>query len=503
MEGAIALALQYRDQASEHADDLLSEKQEEAEQLRQDMIDIAQTYAANAATALLNFDHAHAAELYGKAYEAVAQWDDALALAFKTNEADALSDLGYYRGDNAALVASLEAYNEALALAPQGAAPAEWAKLQDRVGQASQTLGIRLTELATLQSAIGFYEAALTVRTEAAMPEDWAKTQNNLANAYYSLGERAGDPELLRKAVGAFDASLRVFTPEAEPVKWATVANNRGAAQLKLAELIYTATDSMEMAAAMAGDPDPTNIPEVKAAREQAIAEAGAAIVSLEAAAEASSRADNPLDWAMLQHTLGSALHLRGDLTKSAEDLQLAVERFHVALEVYTRDRTPAQWVRSSNNLAISLKKLSDFTSDPAPLKEAIATYRAVLEGTSRDDMPLDWAAYQQNLGNALGVLAEYEDAVPNLDAALAAYRAAGEVITLEQGAAGWKQLQNAVSMTLLMHSLKSFDRTKAEEARDLAIATRDKLREVGAPDEPYYEMFLPMVEQVITIIPE
>lgn len=503
LEGAIALALQYRDAASAHADDLLTEKQEEAEQLKQDMIDIAQTYAANAATALLNFDHGHAAELYGKAFDAVAQWDEMLALNFKINQGDALSDLGYYRADNGALAASLDAYEIALALAPQSTLPAEWGKLQDRIGQASQTLGARLSDPATLEASVTFYEAALTVRTEADAPLDWAKTQNNLANTLYSLGERNRDIDTIRRAVEAFDASLRVFTPEAEPVKWALVQNNRGAAQLKVAELVYMATDSLEMAAMMAGNADPTNIPEVKAAREEATVETDRAIAALDAAIAASSRADNPLDWAMLNHTLGGAYEQRGELTKSVDDLKRAAGLFRTVLEVYTQDKMPAQWIRSMNNLAISLKKLSDFTSDPAPLKEAIATYRTVLDGTSREDLPLDWADYQQNLGNALGVLAEYEDSVANLDAALAAYRAAGEITTLDRGATKWEQLQNAISMTLLMHSLKSFDRSKATEAKDLAVATRDKLREVGAPDEPYFEMFLPMVDQVIGLIPE
>ncbi|HWA18696.1 MAG TPA: caspase family protein, partial [Devosia sp.] len=53
-EGAIALALKYRDEASARADQLLASRQDEAARLKQDMIDIAQTYADNAATAQLN-----------------------------------------------------------------------------------------------------------------------------------------------------------------------------------------------------------------------------------------------------------------------------------------------------------------------------------------------------------------------------------------------------------------------------------------------------------------
>ena len=106
-EGAIALALKYRDEASGRADTLLKGKQAEAERLKQDMLDIASTYAANAATALLNFDHVHAAELYGKAYDAVKDWDKTQALTYKIGQGDALYDEGYYTARNAPLETAL------------------------------------------------------------------------------------------------------------------------------------------------------------------------------------------------------------------------------------------------------------------------------------------------------------------------------------------------------------------------------------------------------------
>ena len=502
-EGAIALALRYREQATARADDLLADRRAEAARLRQDMIDIGSTYAANAATALLNFDHGEAATLYGKAYDAVADWDAALALSFKINQGDALLDRGYYTTDNAPLLAAMEAYEAALQLAPQARAPVEWAQLQDRIGQASQTLGARLADPALLEASVGFYEAALAVRTREAMPAEWARTQNNLANALYTLGERSGDAGLVRQAVAAFDAALQIITREAEPVRWTTLQSNRGAAQLKIAELIYMATDSLEMAAMMAGNPDPTGIPEVQAARAAANVEIDAAISALEEAVAASSRADAPLDWAMLQHTLAGAIERRGELNSAPDDLRRAADLFVEVLEVFTADRTPAQWVRSSNNRAIALKKLTDFTGDPEPLREAIGIYRAIIAATPRENLPLDWADYQQNLGNSLGVLAEHEDAVANLDAALLAYEAAAEVTTLERGAERWQQLRNAQSMTLLMHALKSFERGKAEAARALAVETRDALAELGTPNDDYYEMFLPMVDQVIALLPQ
>jgi len=501
-EGAIGLALDYRNQASARADALLVDKKAEAERLRQDMADIAATYAANAATALINFDHAAAATLYGKAYAAVSDWNAELALSFKLSEANALADHGYYTNDNAALVAAIAAYDEALTLAPRATQPADWARLEDHIGQASQVLGMRLSDPATLEASVGFYQAALEVRTREGSPDDWAKTQNNLANALYALGERNGDIGTLREAVAAFDGALGVFTPEAEPVKWATVASNRGAAQLKIADLVYKATDNLEVAAAAAGNPDPTNIPEVAAARAEANAEIEKAIYSLEKAVASSSKADNPLDWAMLEHTLAGGIAQRGSMNEAADDMRRAAAMFRDVLTVHTAERTPAQWVKSSNNLAVALKKLADFTSDPEPLREAVQIYRDIVAATPRANLPLDWADYQQNLGNALAGLADYEDAPANLDAALAAYGAAGEITTFERSVPQWQQLQTSISTTLLMQALKTMDRAKAEESRAVAIAARDRLRAAGVPDDGFYDLFVGIIDQALDLLP-
>jgi uncharacterized caspase-like protein len=499
-EGAIALALRYRDEASAHADDLLTDKQEEAEQLRQDMIDIAQTYAANAATALLNFDHAKAAELYGKAYEAVKQWDDKSAFDFKINQADALLDRGYYTTDNDALVASLAAYQEASAMVPRDSAPLDWAKVEDRMGQTLQTLGERLASEDALQEALLHYEAALSERTQEAVPLDWAKSQNNFANALFSLGARKRDTAMLARSIEAFDASLRVMTPEAEPVRWATVANNRAASQIEYAQVVYMSTSEAELTAYLSGNTDPTNIPEVKAARAAANVAISGAVESVDRALQAISRDDNPLGWAMLRHTYATAVQQRGEMNHAPGDLVAAAEAYRDVLTVHTRDKTPAQWARSTNNLAITLKKLSDETSDPVPLREAIGLYREIIAMTPRENLPLDWADRQESLGNALAILADYDKSPASLIEALEAYRLAGEVTTIDRGVAKWQQLQTSISTTLLMQSLLTMDRSKAEEARDVAVAARDAIAAAGAPTD-FYDAYLPQVDQVLALL--
>jgi uncharacterized caspase-like protein len=501
-EGAIALALKYRDEASARADSLLASKQSEADLLRQDMLDIARTYAANATTAVINFDHLHAADLFGKAYEAVKDWDEAAALGYKISQGDALSDRGYYNTDNPALTGALAAYDEALALAPKESSAADWAKIEDRIGQAMQVLGERLADPATLMASIEHYQAALAIRTEASAPIDWAKSQNNLANALFSLGVRNGDLDLLEQSVPAFEASMRVFTPEAEPIRWATVANNLAASQTKIAELTFSATQDAEMAAMMAGEPDPSNIPVVKAARETANVVLDNAIEATRAALAAGLRESNPQGWAMLQHTLATALVQRGEMNHLPDAFREAVDAYRAVLEIHTKEQTPAQWVRTTSNLAIALKNLSDETNDVAPLREAIPLYQSVIEATPRDQSPLDWADYHENLGNAFAILSDYEKDPAPLAEALKAYALAGEVTTIERGTAKWQQLQISISTTLLMQSLLTHDRATALKAQTVATAARDKMVELGQPID-FFDAYLPQVEMVLGLFAE
>ncbi|MEQ1771493.1 MAG: caspase family protein, partial [Devosia sp.] len=486
-EGAIALALKYRDEASTHADSLLANRQVLAAQLRQDMVDIAATYADNAATALLNFEHVHAAELYGKAYDAVKDWDPNAAYTYKLGQGDALYDRGYYTSDNEALVASIDAYTTAEQFAPRDSTPRDWATLQDRKGQSLQALGERVTDSSALQRSIVAYQAALEVRTPTVAAEEWARTQNNIANTYYTIGRRNGDMGMIQQALSAFDASLSVFTPRDKPAKWAMVQSNKSAAQIDLANLTYASSNSAEMAAHASGNPDATNIPEVVESRNAANEIISGALVDLERAVTIVDKAGAPLDWAMLSHTLATGYETRGEMNHITDDLRKAADIYRGVLAVHTRERTPAQWIRTSNNLAITLKKISDETSEPTAIREAVTIYRSVIEATSKTEQPLDWADYQQNLGNALAGLADYEDAVPNLNAALDAYGSAGEITTLDRGASKWQGLQTALSTTLLMRSIKTMNKADAEAAKAIAERTRDTLAGIGVPADPFY----------------
>ena len=62
----------------------------------------------------------------------------------------------------------------------------------------------------------------------------------------------------------------------------------------------------------------------------------------------------------------------------------------------------PLDWAMTQNNLGTALWTLGERESGTARLEEAVAAYRAALEEWTRERVPLDWAMTQNNLGNAL-----------------------------------------------------------------------------------------------------
>ena len=65
---------------------------------------------------------------------------------------------------------------------------------------------------------------------------------------------------------------------------------------------------------------------------------------------------------------------------------------YEAALEEWTRDRVPLDWAMTQNNLGTALRTLGERESGTARLEAAVAAYEAALEERTRDRVPLDWA---------------------------------------------------------------------------------------------------------------
>ena len=90
-----------------------------------------------------------------------------------------------------------------------------------------------------------------------------------------------------------------------------------------------------------------------------------------------------PLDWAMTQNNLGTALSRLGERESGTARLEEAVAAYRAALTEWTRERVPLQWAMTQNNLGTALRSLGERESGTARLEEAVAAYRA---GADRAD---------------------------------------------------------------------------------------------------------------------
>ncbi len=184
----------------------------------------------------------------------------------------------------------------------------------------------------------------------------------------------------------------------------------------------------------------------------------GQAVEACRAALEVLTRADHPVDWAMTLNNLGGALWAQGSRTGGPEGAALlgqAVDAYRAALEVRTRADHPVQWAITQNNLGAALRAQGSPTGGPegaALLGQAVDAYRAALEVTTRADHPVDWAMTQNNLGNALseqGSRTGGPKGTALLGQAVDAYRAAQEVYTRADHPVHWATTQNNLGAAL------------------------------------------------------
>ena len=219
-----------------------------------------------------------------------------------------------------------------------------------------------------------------------------------------------------------------------------------------------------------------------------------------------------PLDWAMTQKNLGTALATLGERESGTARLEEAVAAYRAALEERTRERVPLDWAMTQMNLGTALgrwasgragrrvwrrrwrriarrwrrgraigcrstgrrRRSTSATrsgrwatreSGTARLEEAVAAYRAALEERTRERVPLEWAMTQMNLGAALATLGERESGTARLEEAVAAYRAALEERTRDRVPLDWAMTQMNLGIALETLGERESGTARLEEA--------------------------------------
>lgn len=528
-EGAIQAARLFMDRAVERVEETQQDVDELEELLRRKRIADAAVYARRANAAALAFAFRNAADDYARAFGLVEKWDDALALRYRTMQAEALMRHGEATGERAALDEALGTYEAILRMLPADERGPDWATVrnnmalvlhvigerggrtelaqakalfeeamavfaavgddvnwaaaQNNVGNVLLALGTREADPARTEQAIEAFRAALAKRDRDAVPVEWAASHNNIGLATFILAERRGDLALLEEAEASYRTALEVLSREAYPVDWAMTQNNLGnvlnAIGLQRNDIAYhdAAAAAFEQALTVRTReawPEPWATTRLnlgntyfhRARHDQGVEDLEKARQAYEDALALFSREDSLLDWASAQSNLGSALQTIGQRTQDLDTLARSVEAFNRSLEVYRRKDFPLDWAGSQHNLGSTLHMMGVISGEARHHRDAIAAFQQALREHRRDRVPILWANSTAGIGTALQSLATSDPTTVSLRRSIEARRAALEVLTVDNAPVEWATAMNGLGTCLLNLSTREGDAAHLAEAR-------------------------------------
>ena len=443
-EGALDLALKYRAEASVRADTLSHNLDQTEADLKGSRLQLGETYNAHAQAADLSFDFATAAEMWGKAYEQVAKWDDEVAVTYKWRQGNALAEQAVHRNDQEAFAAAVEAYQVAEQV--PSISNLTKARIETSIADLKTELGESAADPDTIQEAVTAYRAALDLyKSKGAPNEAWARVELGLTSALIYLSDREQGTDSLDEALAAINDAISVTDKQSDPLEWAQAQSTLGNVLRLLGDRTgdasqYKQSVDAQQAAVAAIDRDKTSLDWATAeanlgaslARigeaEQGTDSIDAAIEAFEAALSARPRDKVPAEWAAVQHDLGGAYSTRGGKTENAGDFDKGIAAFEAALEVRSRTSAPFDWATTKRNLGIAQKQSAVLTGDAGRLDAAIESYQDALTVFTQDASAMDWAQTQADLGIAALARADQTHRKSDLKLARAAYAAAYDV---------------------------------------------------------------------------
>ncbi|MBD2102193.1 tetratricopeptide repeat protein [Leptolyngbya sp. FACHB-261] len=279
------------------------------------------------------------------------------------------------------LLQAAQAYQQALDHLDRTQTPAEYAEIQNDLGNVFWLIAQHSTDpAACLHSSIAAYEAALQVADSARYPQAYAMVQNNLGTAYSDLARYKEPAANLQRAVLAYQAALLYRTPDSEPLKYAATQNNLGTAYWNLAQYV-----------------EPTK-------------HLQRAIQAYLSALEYYTPETDALSYAMIQNNLGTAYwqisQQKGiEAADAPASLLQAIGAYEAALVYRTSERHPSGYAATQNNLGTAYWHLSKHLDPEQNLQRAIMAYEAALHYTEVRQPPVsasfDLGATHNNLGLA------------------------------------------------------------------------------------------------------
>lgn len=140
-------------------------------------------------------------------------------------------DLAAHGHDNPdLLLEAVAAYEDALAIISKESDPDLWADIQDSVGSTYSRIADLTRDATHIDRALSAFDQAQTVQTRKDQPILWGETQISRAVALMTAGEIRRDVALLRASTAAQEEALQELTRERVPETWATCIHNLASA---------------------------------------------------------------------------------------------------------------------------------------------------------------------------------------------------------------------------------------------------------------------------------
>lgn len=161
------------------------------------------------------------------------------------------------------------------------------------------------------------------------------------------------------------------------------------------------------------------------------------------------TREKNPLEWAIAQRKLGSALVDLYDLYQQDASLQAAITAFQNAFAVYQSRSDGLDSAGVQFDLGGAFFRIGEHEAGGASMRHAADCYRAAAKGLDVRYYPGSWAAAQYNLGNALCEAADRDASAKEYQDSIATAREALKIYHKQSSPIDWAETQSQIAASL------------------------------------------------------
>ena len=161
------------------------------------------------------------------------------------------------------------------------------------------------------------------------------------------------------------------------------------------------------------------------------------------------TRERDPLEWAMAQRNLGSALIDLSDLNMQEAPVQAAATAYQNALAVYQSRSDRLDSANVQLELGGAFKEIGGHEAGADSLRRSADYYRAAAKGFDVRHYPVSWAEAQRNLAETLDWVAQRDASAKEYEEAIAAGREALKVYQKQSWPIYWAGTQSEVAVNL------------------------------------------------------